>query len=565
MRSRLAVILVADVVGYTRLMAEDEARAIAAVTSLRDSHLEPRVETHGGEVLKRLGDGWILAFGSVTAAVKCARDVQEALAADPSLTLRIGGHLGEIVEDESDFYGAGVNLAQRLQNEAPPGGIMVSQDLVRQMTGDLAHGFEDAGSFELKNIPFPVQAYQWRPAPANRKQAPDSVPKIAIGQIDCAPDTADAQAAAQDLHDQIVLLVSRRTGVQVVDEKADPDYLVRGRLRLAGTRGRLTLSLLVGAEERTAFSRNYEGDTSDPFAFCDEIAGLAASDLRMQTSRLDADRAAQMPLEQMSVSELRARAVGHIYQASVEGFMDARNVIERALELSPRDPVSLAMRAGATQWLQAAGYADVSDEEWEAFAEDVAIALDGAPNSDFVLHTMSVIKIVHDRDAAAAKHFAERSLAISPKYMLGQMSLAWAHLLGGEMEAGIEVLKRVAEQLENDPFQVKILFQLAAAQYCHGDYAQALETIDRVITVKPRNPPYHRFRALCFEAMGDEAGAARAREAARNARSDQMEHCVLPPLPGPFAELQAKIGPSRQSRMSQVRGQVIDLPPREAV
>ena len=222
------------------------------------------------------------------------------------------------------------------------------------------------------------------------------------------------------------------------------------------------------------------------------------------------------------------------------------------------------MRVGVTQWLNAAGYVDVTEEDWAGFSDDMAVAMEGAPRSDYVLHTMAIVKIIHDRDAAAGRKFSEQALEISPNYMLGLMSLSWAHMLGGDFDKGIEVLKQVTKQIEDDPFVSKLLFQLAAAQYHQGDFTAAVETMDRILTMKPRNPPYHRFRALCFEAMGDEAGAARARETAKSSRAETLEHCVLPPIPQ-FNEILDKIGTVRSGGgPTHAEPTVVDLSPREA-
>ncbi|WP_170789617.1 adenylate/guanylate cyclase domain-containing protein [Ruegeria lacuscaerulensis] len=159
MGSRLAVIIVADIVGYSGMMARDEKSGIATVKEINDAKLVPICDRHGGEILKRLGDGWIIAFGSIMAALECATEIQSKLAKQPMKKLRIGGHLGEITEDEDEFYGTGINLAARLEAEAPPGGIMISQDLFRQLSGSLAAQFESAGLLELKNIPDPVEGF----------------------------------------------------------------------------------------------------------------------------------------------------------------------------------------------------------------------------------------------------------------------------------------------------------------------------------------------------------------------------------------------------------------------
>ena len=132
MRRRLTTLMCADLVGYSALMGEDEALAVASVQELRKKHLEPVAKDHGGEVLKRMGDGWILAFPSVEEALDCAEEVQSRLAEHEVIKLRIGCHIGEIVEDEADFYGNGVNIAQRIETEAPPGGACSAKTCFRR-------------------------------------------------------------------------------------------------------------------------------------------------------------------------------------------------------------------------------------------------------------------------------------------------------------------------------------------------------------------------------------------------------------------------------------------------
>ena len=140
MRSRLAVIVVADIVGYSSMMADDEEQGIAAVRDVNDQFVQPTTTLHEGEVLKRMGAGRIVAFGSVHSAINSAVEVLSALSQHRSLKIRIGAHIGEIFEDDEDFYGAGVNLAARLQGEAPPGGLVVD-------------GFLLTGSFEGHRFP----------------------------------------------------------------------------------------------------------------------------------------------------------------------------------------------------------------------------------------------------------------------------------------------------------------------------------------------------------------------------------------------------------------------------
>jgi adenylate cyclase len=213
---RLAVILVADMVDYSRLMQADQDSTIGLIQALRDKWLEPKVKARGGEVLKRLGDGWIMAFGSVSNAIEVAIGVQEALYGHPEVRLRLAAHLGEIADDGADIYGPGLNIAARLQTEAPPGGLMISEDLHRQLDSRLAGDFTDAGSFTLKNITVPISGFQWRPTKRDLPSASD-VPVIAVEPIRSSPDGQEIREAAADLQEQLVHGLSRRTGIRVLD------------------------------------------------------------------------------------------------------------------------------------------------------------------------------------------------------------------------------------------------------------------------------------------------------------------------------------------------------------
>ncbi len=215
MKRRLLAILMADMVDYSRKMKSDQTRTITLIHDLRGRWLEPETESRGGEVLKRMGDGWIIGFGSVTDAVEAAQAVQAALAPRRDIQLRISIHLGEIVDDGTDLYGNGLNVAARLQTEAPPGGVIISADLHRQLEGPRTQEFQDASRFRLKNIAQPVQAYHWRPTAAKAARA-DEVPVVAVERLAAIPDRQDAQEAAEDFRQQILRRLARRTGIHVL-------------------------------------------------------------------------------------------------------------------------------------------------------------------------------------------------------------------------------------------------------------------------------------------------------------------------------------------------------------
>ena len=179
MERRLAAILVADVVGYSRLLRADEAGTLAALQTTRKEILEPLIDKHRGRLVKLMGDGALVEFGSAVSAVQCAVELQEAMEAaneglpeDRRLMLRIGLDLGDVVVVDGDLYGDGVNVAARLEALADPGTIILSQAVLDQVRSKIAFEFEDLGEQRLKNVPEPIRVHRAFTRHARERRAP---------------------------------------------------------------------------------------------------------------------------------------------------------------------------------------------------------------------------------------------------------------------------------------------------------------------------------------------------------------------------------------------------------
>ena len=172
MERRLAAILAADVVGYSKLMGEDEAGTLAALRHLRNEVFRPAVADHHGNIIKSMGDGWYVEFSSAGDAVACAIHIQDALGDRETIKLRIGLHIGDVTFEEEDIYGDGVNIAARLQEIAAPGAVVISDNARRSIDGKIAAAFNELGSRELKNITEPVVAYGWRMVASSLENTP---------------------------------------------------------------------------------------------------------------------------------------------------------------------------------------------------------------------------------------------------------------------------------------------------------------------------------------------------------------------------------------------------------
>jgi class 3 adenylate cyclase/tetratricopeptide (TPR) repeat protein len=533
---RLAVILVADMVDYSRLMQADQDGTIGLIQALRDKWLEPEVEARGGEVLKRLGDGWIIAFGSVSNAIEAAVAVQEGLYGHPEIRLRLAAHLGEIADDGADIYGPGLNIAARLQTEAPPGGVMISEDLHRQLDSRLASGFSDAGSFTLKNIAVPISGFQWRPAERDRPSASD-VPVIAVEPITSSPDGQEIREAAADLQEQLVHSLSRRTGIRVLalDGKgeASPTYFLRGRLRYRRGEARLTLTLLLRADNRAIWSEVYEAPSEDLFGFCDQAAEKADNDLRMEINAFDGERIAHLPDDALSSSELRTRAAHLFYATTIASFERAITLLDRALRLDHSNAMSHSMWAYARHYLAAARFEALEPETIAQIKASADQAVQAAPRADYVFKTRADVR-TWLRDLEGARRDIQRMKRINPNYTLGYETEGLAELAAGAYDAAINALTQCVARSERDPFLPFRIFVLSVALVLAGRPKEAARAIGEAIELRHDCRAYWLLLAEAHARSGADAEADEARAMA--ARLPDRPDILAPRLPLPDGE-----------------------------
>lgn len=537
MHSRIAILMAADMVGYSAMMSSDQNAAIAAVRALKSQDLEPIVLERGGEILKRMGDGWIIAFSSVGAAVASAMEVQNGLSNHPTTKLRIGCHIGEIVEDEDDFYGAGVNIAQRIQTEAPPGGLMISEDLYRQLEDSGRMELKDAGTFRLKNISQAVRLYQWRPSPSLTNRNGD-VPSIVVQPFQYAPSNDDTGAVAGDLHDELIVRLSRRKGVLIFDglsQNSDQGiYDLRGRLRLGSGKGRFTLALTLRSEGRAVWSRTYDAPADDVFAFCDDILERVEGDLRLQTNAFDGDRLSGIPDNELSVSELRAKAANEFYKVTTGSWALGLELMERAIQLNPLDGVALAMRVEAQVMLYGARYEVMPETLKMSLLDDLNEAVIQTPLSDYIFWVRALHRLSAIDDVRGARADLRRSAEINPAYrelheIEGQICLREGHFQ--EADAAYT---RLIDRGAQDPLQPYRLFQRGVARYCARNFEGAERDAARGFDLRPNEAGHLKLRALALTALNANSDAQACLERSRKLSSDPTITTKLPVLPDGF-------------------------------
>lgn len=546
MNRRLTILMCADVVGYSALMGKDEALAVKSVRALKTKHLEPVAANHGGEVLKRMGDGWILSFPGVEAALNCAEEVQNGLADHDVIKLRIGCHIGEIVEDDDDFYGNGVNIAQRIETEAPPGGVMLSEDLFRQLSETRRGELADAGVFRLKNIAAPMRLYQWRPANLTTAPTAGILPSIAFEKVSFAPDDADTAALAEDLHDGMVQQSLKRTGITTVDAASDTSptvFLLKSRLRVARNKGRFTISLIMREDMSTVWTGTYEGDTADVFEFTDKILVRAEADIRLQTIAHDGDRLAHLSNDVLSVSELRARAAQLFFRQTLDDWADGYAALERAVELSPNDAMSLAMRAQNRMNKWGVDYAPFDDKLADWLWRDLNYAVAEKPKSDFVFWARGAFQLRMRGNIEAAKFDLARSLELSPNFLGAVELVAQIAMLENRFEDAVTAFDSYTLLGSEDPFKLHRLAFMARAHLCAGNFEAAMREATQAAYLKPDDRGLQLLRALVCKKAGKTVELEAARTAANALEKIPSIHAARIPLPKEFAWVNSALHP----------------------
>jgi adenylate cyclase len=360
---RLAAILAADVVGYSRLMETDEAGTLGALKARRKGVLDPLVAKHHGRVFKVTGDGVLVEFGSAVNAVLCAVELQRGMAAangdQPEgrhIVLRIGVNLGDVMVVGSDLYGDGVNIAARLEALAEPGGILVSGTAYDHIKNKIKAGFEDLGIQNLKNIDEPVRAYRVTGVPIGKSSVLKSgadKPSIAVLPFTNMSGNAEQDYFTEGITEDIITELSRFNGLYVIARHSSfayrgrsvdarqigrelgVQYLLEGSIRVVGARARITAQLVDTNSGSHLWAERYERDLNDIFSIQDEISRAVASMavLRLEDDRLE--RVASKPPNSITAYEWWLRGKRAVALSTREGMFEAQRLFEKALEIDP--------------------------------------------------------------------------------------------------------------------------------------------------------------------------------------------------------------------------------------
>lgn len=574
LQRRLAAILAADVVGYSRLMQGDDRATLAALTERRALFAE-RVGACGGRIVNAPGDSILAEFPSVVAAVECATGLQRELAArnarepeERRMRFRIGVNLGDVLVDDAGIYGDGVNIASRIESLCEPGGVAISGTAYEQVRGKLPLAFADRGEHAVKNIHQPVRVYAVEPgtrAATAKRTLPRrrlavllgaaalalaawlGIPRIAewlrpagqsgpptVAVLPFANQSGDAKRDyfSDGVSEDIINALGRFSGLRVmaagavqayktrkatneqVSRELGARYIVQGSVRESGGRLRVGVELSDAAKGTLLWSERYEGEGKDVFEIQDRIVRNVAGALAVRLTSIEEQRSTSKPPESPQAYDLVLRARELMSRQAQAPNREARALLAQALQLAPGYAEGYAALADAEFQRAVFGWIEDPTQAVRRAEEAAGRALAlGDPGAAARAHALrgNLYTFTGRYDAALAE--VDRAIELNPSDAVAH-SLRGGTLLWlgriGESIAASETARRYMPRLRPDGW-----FNLAFAYYLAGRYRDALAACDAALEGQGGLVFVHALRAAALAQLGSTDEAARAGAEAR--------------------------------------------------
>jgi adenylate cyclase len=511
---RLAAILAADVVGYSRMMAADEAGTLAALKRHREVVFGPAVAQHQGRIVKLIGDGTLVEFGSVVDAVNCALSVQRTIAAETTtglkITLRIGINLGDVIIEGDDIYGDGVNVAARLESLADQGGICIAS-IVKESAGNrIDVVFADAGEVEVKNVERPVRIWKWSPASINiesaapsasRKTERSDVPLLAVLPFQNMSGDAEQEYFADGVVEDLITALSRfksfaviarnssfiykgrSVDVRQVGKELGARYVLEGSVRRSGNRLRITGQLVEAMTGAHLWADKFDGAVEDIFDVQDKITESVVAVVEPQIQHAEIKRSRSERPESLAAYDLHLRAVQKLNLDRPEENAAALQLLERAIALEPGYALALGNAAY--------GYEHRVSSSWPALTEDDAkrslqlarAALAVAEGDATVLARCGMALILIGRDYEQGLLMVTRAVESNPNNLTAIFVAGYANHVAGSREEALKFFTRAIRLSPSDTSEA--MGGAGQIQMCLENYEEGLKLAERSLAMNP--------------------------------------------------------------------------------
>jgi TolB-like protein/class 3 adenylate cyclase len=480
---RLAAVLAADVAGYSRLMGANEEGTLARLKAVRKHLVDPTIAKHRGRIVKTTGDGMLVEFASAVDAVRGAVEVQHGMAEqnastpqDERIEFRIGIHVGDIIIDDNDIFGDGVNVAARLEGIAQPGGICISDDAQRQVRGKVDIAFDDIGPQALKNIAEPMRAWRARidgagppatpPTELAQPLALPDKPSIAVLPFQNMSGDPEQEYFIDGVVEDITTALSRFKSLFVIarnssftykDKAVDIKqigrelgvrYVLEGSVRKAGARLRITGQLIETSTGAHLWADKIDGAATDVFDLQDQITASVVGVLAPKIEQAEIGRANKKPTDKLDSYDLFLRGAALHYKRK---FADARRFYQKAYELDPQ--YAAAYAAAARTYLGQLGLDGITlTAEMQADALNLANIASGLDNEDAMVLAICAHTLVYiGREFDRGRSMAERATALNPNHAEAWRRSGWVSIMCAQPAQAIESFERMLRLNPLDP------------------------------------------------------------------------------------------------------------------
>ncbi len=546
MERRLAAIVCADVAGYSRMMGADEEGTHATFKAHR-SAIYPIILNHGGRLVKNTGDGFLLEYPSVVGALQSSIDIQTLMAernsqlpSDRLMQFRLGVHMGDVMADEDEVFGDGVNIAVRLESVATPGGVAVSGKAYQEASKHIHVPLIDAGTRRFKNIEDAISVWTWDPCgpetddpePHNRSNFPAQYRTAIVGVLPFVNLSDRAEEYFSDgLTEDLIHALSLQSFFRVLSRNAtfsfkgkdlstrliareiDATYLIQGSVRRAGNKIRVTAQLIAPESGEQLWAGRYDSDIGDLFAMQDELTTNLSAAIAPEIFRAEASAPAR-PSADPTAWDRFLKGLSRYYRHTKTDFEASIDLFRQATVLDPT--LSIARAYLATIMVQGIQYGWIQSTR-ELWTEAMGLAESSVqldPRSSFAFGLLSYMHAMEGNHDAAMEA-AKRAVRLNPYDMGARGILGLCHFAIGEHEQAVELFSTAVQRGNSDP-RYKWTALLAFAHYLLRQYDAALSWTREAMYLNPNHLQVLSVRAATLAQMGQAEEAAKATQVLLN-------------------------------------------------
>jgi TolB-like protein/class 3 adenylate cyclase/tetratricopeptide (TPR) repeat protein len=512
MERRLAAVLAADVAGYSRLMGADEEGTLARLKATRKSFVDPVLDSHRGRIVKTTGDGMLVEFASAVDAARCSVEVQRTMAAqnidvpqEVRIEFRIGVHVGDIIIDDNDIFGDGVNIAVRLEGMAEPGGVCISDDAYRQIRGKVEIGWDDLGPQTLKNIAEPMRAWRVQlggrgaaglqpvsPAGGTPVLALPDKPSIAVLPFQNMSGDQEQEYFADGMVEDIITALSRfkslfviarnssfsykgkSVDIKQVGRELGVRYVLEGSVRKAASRVRITGQLIDATTGAHLWADRFDGTLEDVFDLQDRVTISVVSAIAPALEQVEIERARHKPTERLDAYDYFLRGTASLHQGSREALNEALGMFYKAVELDPQYSSAFGMAAWCHVVRKVNGWMGNDLLQEVAETRRLARRATGLGRDDAVALCWggyALSYVAGDVDDGLA--YTEQALALNPNLAAAWNFSGWIRVMRGEHQHAIDRFERALRLSPRDLTVFHTRTGIAYANLFAGNYEAA--------------------------------------------------------------------------------------------